>query len=115
MYVTYEYYLGTYGGRHASAAAFPRLEVRASSLVNFLTFNRVDDSTLTEPIKMAICEIVDALDKLDQTGGKVVSHESIGTTQSMTYATSQGNPEVSRAKGILTKYIGHTGLLYRGV
>lgn len=114
MYVTYEYYLGTYGGRHASAAAFTGLEVRASSLVNFLTFNRVDESNLTDPIKMAICEIVDALEKLDQTGGKIVTSESVGTSQSMSYDVSQVNPEIPRAKAILTRYIGHTGLMYRG-
>lgn len=115
MYVTYEYYLGTYGGRHASTVAFPGLEVRAESLVNYLTSNRVNDNTLTEPIKMAVCEIVDALEKLDQAGGRVVSSESVGTSQSMSYDVSQANPELTRAKAILMRYIGHTGLMYRGV
>jgi len=115
MYVTYEYYLGTYGGRHASTVAFPGLEVRASSLVNYLTTNRVTEDTLTEPIKMAVCEIVDALEKLDQTDGRVITSESVGTSQSMSYDVSKTSPELTRAKSILMRYIGHTGLMYRGV
>ena len=115
MYVTYEYYLGTYGGRHASSKDFTGLEVRASSLVNYFTSNRVNESNLTEPIKMAVCEIVDALSKLDATGGKIVTSESVGTSVSMSYDMSQGDPEMRKAKSILLKYIGHTGLMYRGV
>lgn len=116
MYVTYEYYLGTYGGRHASTAAFPGLEIRASSWVNYLTANRVAEETLTDPIKLAICEIVDALDKLDLSGGKVVSSESVAASSvSMSYDVAQSNPEYAKAKAILVRYIGHTGLMYRGV
>lgn len=115
MYVTYEYYLGTYGGRHVTSVNFTGLEVRACSWVNYLTTNRVNVDNLTDPIKLAICEIVDALEKLDQTGGKVVSQESVGTSQSMSYDMNQKDPEALKAKSILSRYIGHTGLLYRGV
>lgn len=115
MYITYEYYLGTYGGRHASTKDFTGLEARASSMVNHLTFNRVNGENLTEPIKLAICEIVDGLAKLDETGGKIITSESVGTSVSMSYDVSQGDPEMKKARSILMKYIGHTGLLYRGV
>lgn len=116
MYVTYEYYLGTYGGRHVSTAAFTGLEVRASSWVNYLTFNRVNEDNLTDSIKMAVCEIADALDKLDLNGGKVVSSESVAASSvSMSYDVSQSNPESAKVKSILSRYIGHTGLMYRGV
>lgn len=114
MYVSHEYYLNIYGGKHVSVDKFVNLELRASTWVNYLTANRVSVTNADESVKIAICEIVDGLDKIDKSGGKTIVSESVGTTQSMSYEVNS-NPELKKAREILLKYIGHTGLLFRGV
>jgi len=113
MYATYEYYLGTYGGKHATSTSFTGLEVRACAYANYYTKNRIIE--VTDSVKLAVCEIVDALEKLDQSDGKTITSESVGSSVSMSYDITDTDPAGKKAKSILLRYLGHSGLMYRGV
>lgn len=113
MYVEYEFYKNTYGGK-VSEQEFKHLEVLAANTVDYYTFNRIigpDDN-----VKYAVCELIDYLAELKATGGKEIASESVGT-HSITYVTAKDSRDPIKAKqrSIVAKYLAHTGLMYRGV
>lgn len=114
MYVDYDFYQNNYGGR-VSPLEFPRLEIQASNIVNFYTFNRIKE--VDDSIRFAVCELVDYLKEVKDKGGKEIASEKVGT-HSVTYVvgTKEGiDPIEKRKKDIVNKYLGHTGLMYRGI
>lgn len=116
MYIDYGFYKTNWNGK-ASEASFNQLNIRATSIIDYYTFNRLKClETVDDNIKYAICELLDELYRREATGGKEVTSETVGT-YSITYATSQDNDKSieNKQKSIIKKWLGHTGLLYRGV
>lgn len=112
MYVDYEFYKNTFGGR-VLEIDFTRLEIQASSIVDYHTFNRITE--VDDKVKFAVCELIDHLKQLEDTGGKEVSSESVGG-HSITYTTNSNiqDPIKKKQRDIVLKYLGNTGLMYRG-
>lgn len=112
MYVDYAFYSQAYGGK-VSSEDFTKLEIQASSIVDYHTFNRVTD--INDKIRFAVCELIDYLKQLEDAGGKEVSSESVGG-YSVTYATNSNtqDPIKKKQRDIILKYLGNTGLMYRG-
>ena len=109
MYVDYTFYSTTYGGK-VSSGDFIKLEIQASALIDYYTFNRIE--TVDNKVKYAVCELVDCLKNLEDTGGKEIASESVGG-YSVSYDI--GNATIAKKqKSIIAKYLGHTGLMYRG-
>lgn len=113
MYVEYEFYKNTYGGK-VSEQEFKHLEVLAANTVDYYTFNRIigpDDN-----VKYAVCELVDYLKELKDKGGNEIESEKVGT-YSITYAVANEGTNLVKRKqrDIVRKWLGHTGLMYRGV
>ena len=115
MYVGYEYYKETYNGT-VPMERFNNLEIRASNLIDYYTFNRLKDKEIGNKAKFAVCELIDYLAELKATGGKEVASETVGT-HSITYVTAKDgrDPIKAKQKSIVAKYLAHTGLMYRGV
>lgn len=111
MYVDYNYYSNTYGGK-VSSIDFTALEIKASRVLNYYTFNRIEE--VTDSIKLAVCELVDYLKELEDKGGKEIASEKV-STHSVTYADKDNISSKKKQKEIINNYLGHTGLLYRGV
>jgi hypothetical protein len=114
MYVDYEFYKNNYGGR-ISPFEFPRLKIQASNIVDYYTFNRIE--TVDDRVKYAVCELVDYLKEVEDKGGKEVASEKV-STHSVTYVvgSKEGtDPVKQKQKDIVKKWLGHTGLMYRGV
>lgn len=112
MYVDYEFYSTNFGGKVAENE-FTKLEIQASTLIDYYTFNRIKE--VNDKIKYAVCELIDYLKELERNGGKEISQESIGS-QSVSYATGENQLTAEQKKfNIVKKYLGHSGLLYRGV
>ena len=112
MYVDYDFYSTTYSGI-ISNNEFTKLEIQASSIVDFYTFNRIDKTDVSEKVKFAVCELVDYLKELKAAGGKEIASESVGS-HSVSYVTNNTSSE-DKKYSIVKKYLGHTGLMYRGV
>lgn len=115
MYVDYSFYEMEYGGK-VPQEDFINLEVKASGIINYYTFNRIE--ILTQGVKFAICELVDCLaDEYKKANEKEIQSETVGS-HSVTYAISKasniGNKSNNNYRRILNKYLAHTNLLYRG-
>lgn len=114
MYVDFGYYSGSYEGQ-VGADNFNRLEREARKVLDYYTFNRIED--VDENIKDTICELIDNIEQLEklESEGKGIESEKVGS-----YSVSYANPDIKRKelkqgqKQIIFRYLGHTGLLYRG-
>ena len=118
-------YTGTYKGVAIPADSFYRYAERATSMVEFHTFERAGviitantDTATIDKIKMATCAAADALYFADQQasgGAGTVASERVGD-HSVNYAISAEtalsvNAKVSNA---MREYLAFTGLLFRG-
>lgn len=112
MYIDYEFYNEVYGGK-VKEADFTRLAIQASSLIDYYTFNRIVEAD--DKVKMATCELLDHIEVSQKTGNKVVVSEKVDS-YSVTYAQKAGKDPIKKEqREIVAKYLGHTGLLYRGL
>lgn len=113
MYVDYEFYRNKYGGK-VPEDNFKHLEILAASTVDYYTFNRIKE--VNDNVKFAVCELVDYLKDLEDKGGKEIASEKVGT-YSVTYAVADERSDLVKRKqrDIIRKWLGQTGLMYRGV
>lgn len=124
-YADYSFYTTTYKGSTIPFDQFERLALEASAEVDYQTFERASvvvieavEAALIEKIKMATCSIADLLFVIEQEGkGKTgtVSGERVGD-YSVNYAVS-GDATATKSQRIenaLRRWLGHTGLLFRG-
>lgn len=113
MYVDYEFYRDKYGGK-VTEEEFKHLEILAASRVDYYTFNRIEEAD--DNVKYAVCELIDYLKELQNKGGNEIVSEKVGT-YSITYAVANEGTNLVKEKqrDIVRKWLGHTGLMYRGV
>jgi hypothetical protein len=123
-YADYEYYSGTYLGASIAAPDFPRLALRASAIVDRVTFGQAGpvvtaatDVDTIDKIKMATCAVAEEYQVLDkhESGGEIAS-ERVGNN-SVAYVqnkTAQLSDEAKMAK-VAKTYLWPTGLMARNV
>jgi hypothetical protein len=122
-YADFTYYTTTYLGTAIVSANFARLALRASAVIDSLTFGRAapivtaaTDTATIDLIKMATCAVAEEYQAVEQdgsTGG--IKSESIGS-HSVTYAdgaikTQTSNRRYSNAAAL---YLGDSGLMFQG-
>ena len=118
VYVDFEYYENTYGGTAVSSALFHGHAVRASRMIDRLTFGRaaeaIDDEAYTEPIKLATCAVIDSIQEINTRAGQITS-EKVGP-HSVVYTTTPNSllSDEARMRQAAKRYLGSTGLMYRG-
>lgn len=110
MYIDYEYYSNVYGGK-VKEEDFSRLEIKAAGILNYYTFNRIEE--VTENIKMAMCELIDNINEYDQKEGKEISSETVGS-YSVSYSDKFKVSNKRKQKSIIIKWL-PSSLVYRGV
>lgn len=129
MYVNYGYYESKYLlGREPTVPEddFMFWEKQTERVLNQHTFNRLtaDTGLLTNEVKDCACELAELLYQADKSaqqaaaqGGVLQSYSNDG--ESGTFDLSQSTfTEEGKAKKIgeiIHRYLGNTGLLYRGV
>lgn len=115
MYVDFTYYRDSFGGKTIPEASFNSYERKARTFLDHITFNRLqNDATLiTDAVKECLCDIMECNLKLDNDGG-IKSSESVGN-HSVAYVVNPNTTEYSKYYSIAKMYLGHIGLLYRGV
>lgn len=95
---------------------YNRLSRQASAYLDFITFDRiknVTDETIMAKVKDACCSIADTL-LLNEQGGGIASETNDGV--SVTYVNGSGSKtDEQRLHNAALIYLGHTGLMYRGV
>ena len=110
MYLDYEFYSTVYFGK-VKEEEFPTLEIKASGILNYHTFNRI--SKATQNVKFAMCELIDLISKEEANDGKEISSEKVGT-YSVAYSDKHSKSVNNKQKDIIRRYI-NPNLLYRGV
>lgn len=117
-YADYTYYTGTYLGTAIAESAFPQLALRATAVIDQLTFNRASvvvetgtDTDTIDKIKMATCAVAEKLQGLEASGGTIQS-ERVGNV-SVTYADSKPTQWILTDSAKV--YLWDTDLMYRGL
>lgn len=113
--VDYEFYTQVYKGK-MEQADFERLSVKASAYLDYVTFERINDTlpdNIQQKAKLAMCEVVDTY-LLNEQGGGIASESNDGI--SVTYLSgNSAKTDTQRLYSAASLYLGGTGLLYRGV
>lgn len=119
-YANNTYYTETYlVGKEAviDAASFDFYARKATQIIKQNTFNRVDDSSIPEEVKMCCCELAELAYKAEKDKIKAnVSSEKVGS-----YSVEYKAPEKIEQEyntGVNTalySWLVMTGLLYRGL
>ena len=110
MYVDYNFYSEAYGGKVPEEEFMPHL-ISAINTLNYYTFGRIVLlDVITVDIKYAVCELINHSHSLED---KQIESERVGT-YSVSYSTPDSQP-LSDEQKIVAKWLGHTGLMYRGV
>ena len=123
-YATFEFYTGTYLGAAIPESSFPRLALRASAVVDRLTFNRAaaiveagDEEQTILAIQNATCAIAEEI-QTEELNGNIdgLTSERIGNS-SVTYGANakatMTNEQRQMNSALL--YLGSTGLMYPGI
>ena len=122
-YVTYTYYTTTFLGTAIASADFARLALRASAIIDQLTFGRAaaivaaaTDTATIALIKNATCAVAEEYQTVETNGGSDgIQSESIGSN-SVTYADNSSARKTNSQKyaNAAALYLGSTGLMFRG-
>ena len=128
MIADYQFYQDEYYGDILTQEEFEKYATRADSYLEQLTMGRYDDDGLSEDIvtavKMAECAIAEqcameakqSLAIYESLGAGTLASESVGA-HSVSYRSGAEIKQASMAeiKAIVNRYLGMTGLLYRGI
>ena len=117
-YADYAFYSGEYLGRViTSENDFAYYALRASEIIDSKTFGRIDE--ITPAVKMACCAAADELysdasAKAKAAGG--ISSESVDgySVSYRTYNTEAEKAAEKRVNAAIKRYLGGTGLMFRG-
>lgn len=116
-YADWTFYSTTYLGTEIIQAEFPALALRASVIIDMLTFNRAaaeTDTELVTKIKFAVCAVADELKaQITQPGG--IESERVGN-HSVTYAKTSEMQLSNHQKlsGAARVFLANTGLMFLG-
>jgi len=122
-YADYTFYTGTYLGTAIVSADFAALALRASAVIDQITFDRAavvvtaaTDTVTIDKIKKAMCAVAEELQTQDRSGGiDGITSESIGN-YSVSFAvgakkTLTSGQQLSNAASL---WLANTDLLFRG-
>ena len=120
MYADYIYYCSEFFGNKIDEKDFPRLAMRASEYIDYLTLGKAKKYTKDDQVKKACCAIAEQYAALEMVAESVLSgeiaSESVGE-HSVTYRSSADTSAQAKAqcKEAASRYLAETGLLYRGI
>jgi len=101
VYADFTYYQNTYLGTVIVETAFPQLALRASAVIDRITFNRAKDETIVaniNSIKMAMCAVAEELKNQDASGGTDgITSEAVGS-HSVSYSANSQRGKTNQDK-----------------
>jgi hypothetical protein len=123
-YVDYTYYVGTYRGTVIASDDFPQLALRASAILDQITFQRAapivaeaTDADTIDRIKMATCTIAEEYQRVSTGSNQqdYIQQETVGA-HSVTYFAGAGMnvAQIESYSDIARVYLASTGLMFRG-
>lgn len=136
-YADYSYYTNTFYGTAIAETDFPRLALRASDFIDYITRNKAakaTDANVIDALSKACCALAEQIQTDERSkaiaaqtaaaalasGSGEIKSESVGS-YSVSFSTSadylsadKAKAEASAYKSIVLRYLANTGLLYRG-
>lgn len=115
IYADYNYYIEKYHGSLIPQEQFEYLSARASEYIDLLTFGRLESGVPDEyydKVKKCCCALAESEFMSDQNGN--ISSEKNGN-YSVTFSVKSDDERNAEKNRIIARYLGNTGLLYRGV
>lgn len=119
-YADYTYYSTTYLGSAIASADFAALALRASAVIDRLTFDRAavvvaadEDDDQIDAIQMATCAVAEVLQSQAGAADGTIISESVGR-HSVTYAQGSVKSKERAQSDAAALYLFSTGLMYRG-
>lgn len=122
-YATYSYYTATYLGTTIASGDFARLVLRASAVIDQLTFNRAaaiitadDPEATVTAIEMATCAVAEEIQTQEANANSDgVTSERVGN-YSVTYGSKSQSALTNQQKlsNAAKLYLGNTGLMFPG-
>lgn len=114
-YATFEYYRDVYKGKTLKdEAGFEAVQCEAEAYIDRLTMGRITEPS--EPVKKAVCAVMEVIAKQEQDEVATVSSETVGnhskTFQMVKRSAAEREAEKYRKASL---YLARTGLLYRGL
>lgn len=133
VYADYDFYTNEYFGRAISEADFPRLALRGSQYIDYITQGRAEAKANLEAVKMCCCELaeecqtIEAAQELAQkslaagSDGQEVQSETVGSwsrsyrsgSDSAQSAAQVAADSKDELYSIAQRYLARTGLLSR--
>src|SRR5690349_13669745 len=122
-YADFTYYSNTFLGTAIAETDFPRLALRASGVLDQLTFGRVapivtaaTDTETIDKIKMATCEVAEELQREDSAGGADGLQSESQGQYSVSYGSNSSRSKTNKTKQneAANLWLANTGLLFKG-
>ena len=120
QYTSYDYYANSYcsGEPVVEATAFPKLLLKAQSIIDMYTFNRLKNEKISEEVQNCCCELIESINTYENRiseNPSGISSEKI-KNYSVTYESSENIKRKFEDdyKNIIHRWLGRTGLLFRG-
>lgn len=119
QYADYDFYQDVFTGtRITDEDVFNRMAIDASYFMDEMCFGRIDQANLTDEIKFACCALADVCHSEVTSGsiGKGIASETVGPHSVSYVGVKELREQIRNEKmEIIRRYLGNTGLLYRGV
>jgi len=118
-YADYIFYTNTYLGSAIAETSFPQLALRASAVIDQITFDRAADETIPDvvnKIKLAMCALAEELQKQDYANGADgIASESQGQ-YSVSFAANSSRMKSNQSKleSVAKLWLANTTLLFAG-
>jgi hypothetical protein len=118
-YADFTYYQNTYLGNAIADTAFPQLALRASAVIDRITFNRATAETDVDninSIKMAMCAVAEELQRQDSTDGAdgIVSESQGQYSVSYAATSSRTLSNNSKLENAARLWLDNTYLMFSG-
>lgn len=123
IYAEELFYTDTYlsGRKPVIRTGFKYYAREASKVIDQYTFNRlskIPESDIKEDVKMCCCELAEQCFRMEKQKKESVgkTSEKVGT-HSVTYAAGSdiSRNDAAEKRNIIMKWLGNTGLCYRGI
>lgn len=120
QYTTFDYYANSYcnGEPIVKAIDFPKLLIKAQSLIDMHTFNRLRNASIPDEVQNCCCELIENINAYEsrlEENPSGISSEKI-KNYSVTYESSESIKKNFEDDSvvIIYRWLGRTGLLFRG-
>lgn len=134
VYAGYDYYANVFFGNLIGTEDFPRLALRGSQYLDYITQGRAEANADLEPVRMACCALAEQYQTIDAAkalanksltsgaDGAELQSESVGSWSrsyrsggdSAQAAAQAAEAAEAELYAIAQRYLARTGLLYRG-